>query len=174
VRLQAMQQRISVMIGNQQYNGETNSKFAPAKWVMRRLKQGKRRRKEFILVRRFHSRQWRGGTLPDIAQSSRIKQKGLLIMSSQAAPSFNEWVECCFTQGHRDFHSDYEGAEYDAYQQRERMFMCMDVVVLAGYITRLFNEPQFIVERFTDNQIADAVWFIFGIASSRLSHGASC
>lgn len=88
-------------------------------------------------------------------------------MREQAPPSFDEWVEYCFTQGYADFRS--ADIEDEAYVAREERFLGLDPVLLAGYIVRLFRAPSFIADRYTDEQIGQATWFLFGVASEYFS-----
>ena len=41
----------------------------------------------------------------------------------------------------------------------------MDPSLLTTYLTTLFESPSFVAERYTDNQIAEATWFLFGCGS---------
>ncbi|MFA9480387.1 hypothetical protein ACERK3_19115 [Phycisphaerales bacterium AB-hyl4] len=81
-------------------------------------------------------------------------------------PTFEEWVHYCFTQGYRDFHEDFKGSDHDACAERETRFLGFDSSVLADYIVRLFGNSDSLADGYTDDQIADGVWFIFGVASS--------
>lgn len=79
-------------------------------------------------------------------------------------PSFEEWVEYCFVHGQRDFNGTSKD-DPEAIQQLEKRFVLMDRAVVVGYLTRLFESPSFIADRYTDDQIADATWFLFGEGS---------
>ncbi|KAA0213595.1 MAG: hypothetical protein EDM82_12615 [Cyanobacteria bacterium CYA] len=70
----------------------------------------------------------------------------------------------CFTQGHGDFSGTTPDDE-DSVQAREARFFSMAPSLLTAYLTRLFESPSFVAERYTDNQIAEATWFIFGCGS---------
>jgi hypothetical protein len=90
-------------------------------------------------------------------------------MQDQAAPSFDEWVEYCFTKGESEFHSK---------AQRDRSYYAVSSLTVirpdlfprsqipldevARFLVRLFRAPGFIADRFTDDQICDGAWFIFG------------
>jgi len=90
-------------------------------------------------------------------------------MQEQATPSFDEWVEYCFTKGESEFHSK---------APRERSYYAVNSLTVirpdlfprsqipldevAGFLVRLFRAPGFIADRFTDDQICDGTWFIFG------------
>lgn len=95
-------------------------------------------------------------------------------MTSPQSPTFDQWVHYCFTQGR----SDFKGISPDgdaAREARESLFHGIDRTLLTTYLTRLFESPAFIVERYTDDQIADAVWFIFGCGSGyigEMRHGS--
>jgi len=77
-------------------------------------------------------------------------------------------VEYCFVHGQRDFNGTSK-EDPEAIQQREKRFVLMDRAVVVGYLTRLFESPSFIADRYTDDQIADATWFIFGDGSQFIS-----
>ena len=83
-------------------------------------------------------------------------------------PSFEEWVEYCFVHGQRDFNGTSKDSP-EAIEQRENRFLLMDRVLVVGYLTRLFEKPSFIADRYTDDQIADATWFLFGHGSQFIS-----
>jgi hypothetical protein len=80
-------------------------------------------------------------------------------------PSFDEWVDYCFTRGHADFHADDEGPDSRACAARIRRFVDLDPNCLADYVVRLFSDPSGIAGRYTDDQIGAATWFLFGVAS---------
>jgi hypothetical protein len=86
-------------------------------------------------------------------------------MQKVSTPSFDEWVEYCFTQGYPDFHSEYGSPGYDAVEARTERFVRLDPTVLATYMVQLFRSPGFVADRYSDDQIGDAVWFLFGCAS---------
>ncbi len=79
-------------------------------------------------------------------------------------PSFDEWVHYCFTHGQNDF-SGWGGL--GAQDERAR-FLSIDPGTLATYLTRLFESPTFSADKYTDDQIAKATWFLFGIGSAYL------
>lgn len=88
----------------------------------------------------------------------------ICLMTSQPPPTFEQWVTYCFTQGHGDF-SGTSPDDEEAVQAREARFFSMDPSLLTTYLTQLFESPSFVAERYTDNQIAEATWFIFGCGS---------
>lgn len=89
-------------------------------------------------------------------------------MSTHTPPSFDEWVHYCFTHGNDDFRGESGDSKADV-DERERRFLGIDPVLLAQHLTRLFESPGFIADRYTDAQIAGATWFFFGCASGYFS-----
>lgn len=88
----------------------------------------------------------------------------ILAMALANLPSFDDWCDYCFTQGHDDFSGcSPDGAE--AIEARTARFMGIEPQVLAEHLTRLFEAPGFIADRYTDTQIAKATWFLFGSGS---------
>lgn len=85
-------------------------------------------------------------------------------MADRSAPDFEQWVEFCFTTGPADF-ADHSGDSDDVVCEREAYFCELPPIVIANYLTRLFESPSFLIDRYTDDQIADATWFIFGTAT---------
>ncbi|MCA9277545.1 MAG: hypothetical protein H6815_02005 [Phycisphaeraceae bacterium] len=92
------------------------------------------------------------------------------LMCNDQTPTFEEWVEYCFTQGYADFSGYSEDIDTPAADVREIRFHRIHDETLTDYLIRLFVAPEFIADRYTDDQIADATWFLFGIASSYLHH----
>lgn len=90
-------------------------------------------------------------------------------MEKHPAPSFDDWVEYSFTQGYADFHFRYGSPGYEEAEDRAEKFCGFDPIVLADYITTLFISPGFIAQRYSDEQIADATWYLFGVESSYFS-----
>jgi hypothetical protein len=88
---------------------------------------------------------------------------------TSATPSFDEWVEYCFTQGYADFRLECGSPGYDEADSRAERFVGLDPRTLAGYLRRLFSAPAALAERYTDGQIAGATWFLFGCASEYFS-----
>ncbi len=88
------------------------------------------------------------------------------MMEKQPAPSFDDWVEYCFTQGNADFQFRYGSPGYEEVEKRIEKFCDLDPVVLADYTATLFGSPGFVAQRYSDEQIAEATWFLFGVASS--------
>lgn len=92
------------------------------------------------------------------------------MMEKHPAPSFDDWVEYCFTQGYADFNFGSGGSGYEEADVRADKFCCFDPIVLADYVTTLFGSPGFIAQRYSDQQIADATSYLFGLASSYFSY----
>jgi hypothetical protein len=86
-------------------------------------------------------------------------------MSDLPAPTFDEWVEYSFTHGHADFHAKPGSPDYDVSESRAGRFLVLRPEILARFVIRLFRAPAFIADRYDDDQIASAIWFLFGIAS---------
>lgn len=81
-------------------------------------------------------------------------------MTSSSLPSFDDWVEYCFARAYRDWWT-----RSDESSARVERFTVIEPRIIVQYITRLFRDPHFIADRFTDDQISGAVHFIFGISS---------
>lgn len=86
-------------------------------------------------------------------------------MGAFPPPPFEDWVEYCFTRGYADFSGDTDDPD-EVVEELEERFICMDPTALAQHLTRLFKAPSFIADRYSNDQIASATWFIFGCASS--------
>lgn len=86
-------------------------------------------------------------------------------MDLQPTPSFDEWVEYCFTKGDADFKFPCDSRDYKEVENRIQKYCSFDPIVLTTYLTKLFKSPGFIIKRFTADQIARATWFIFGLGS---------
>src|SRR6476619_7507169 len=86
---------------------------------------------------------------------------------SGSVPEFEEWIHYCFTQGHPDFMGE-SGDDQEVVWARQERFG-MDPITLNRYMTRLFRSPAFIADRYTDEQIARAIWFLFGVGSGYIS-----
>ncbi len=90
-------------------------------------------------------------------------------MERHPAPSLDDWVEYCFTQGYADSNFRDGSPGYEEANDRADMFCSFDPIVLADYVTRIFGSPGFITQRYSDQQIADATWYLFGFASGYFS-----
>lgn len=80
-------------------------------------------------------------------------------MSERGVPSFEEWVEYCFTRGCTD------SANWSEPTSIERLTTFVHGIhrgTLVSYMTRFFEAPGFAAERFDDEQLGRGVWFIFG------------
>ncbi|TVS07725.1 MAG: hypothetical protein EA423_03420 [Phycisphaerales bacterium] len=75
-------------------------------------------------------------------------------------PTFEAWLEYCFTRGLADFH----GQSPDAADERITRFEGYSPAI-GGHILRLFESPAVLADRFTDAQLADGVRYIFGTPS---------
>lgn len=82
-----------------------------------------------------------------------------------AIPGFQEWAEYCFTLGHADFHATGDKAA----GERHGRFTRLEARTAVEYLTRLFEAPEWIAEKYSDQQIADGIWFIFGVGSMHLA-----
>ena len=89
-------------------------------------------------------------------------------MTAGPLPSFDEWIWYCFEQGPKDDRTSYGSPGYEDVESRNQRFLCQDPPVgitpriLAEYAIRLFRAPGFVVDRYSDEQIGAAIWFIFG------------
>ena len=108
------------------------------------------------MVRRQH-----GGAGVDLTRTAGT----LTFMPGDREPGFDEWVDYCFTRGYSDFHADWEGPDAAELEAREDRFLRLDPPLLASHMIKLLESPEFIVDRYADDQIGDAVWFLFGVAS---------
>jgi hypothetical protein len=79
-------------------------------------------------------------------------------------PSFEEWVDECFRHKRPESGTYYSGfvptanVEYDHDELAGEIY----APLLAAYMTRLFDAPGFIANRFTDDEIAAGTHFLFG------------
>ena len=89
----------------------------------------------------------------------------MLAHMDEPTPSFEEWETYCFTQGCADFNAKPTHHGYNESELRLERFTTFDPRTLAEYISRLFRNPSALAERYTDDQIGDATWFLFGVAS---------
>lgn len=85
-------------------------------------------------------------------------------MSWSVQPSFDQWVQYAFTKAVDDFW-ERSGDVEDVVRFREASFLDLDPVCVTEYLTRLFESPAFIADRYSNDQIADATSFLFGIGS---------
>lgn len=85
---------------------------------------------------------------------------------AEQIPTFEEWVEDCFTYANQDFrnYGEAEGEEFAAIEARGQRFAIPNPS-LTEYAIRLFSDPGFIADQYTDEQIAEATWFLFGTGS---------
>lgn len=90
-------------------------------------------------------------------------------MAHSTPPSFEEWVEYCFAQAYRDW-SGQSTDEPEVIEARERRFVWEAAPWIADNLARLFESPAFLADRYSDEQIADATWFVFGISSQYIAH----
>ncbi|NUQ52027.1 MAG: hypothetical protein HUU19_04940 [Phycisphaerales bacterium] len=82
-------------------------------------------------------------------------------MSESSPPSFEEWVEYCFTKAYDDC-EDYMNEEAS---DRVARFVSLESPMLVSYLTTLFESPVFLADRYAPDSIAKALWFIFGTKS---------
>lgn len=82
--------------------------------------------------------------------------------ASEESHAFEDWLDYCFTQGFDDFHgrspdpdaADERVAKFEGYSPR-----------IGEHILRLFESPAILSGRFTDDQLAGGVRYIFGTPS---------
>lgn len=89
-------------------------------------------------------------------------------MQTSSNLHFDDWVHYCFTKGHLDF-SGTSGDPADVVEQRSSQFSRIDAPTLAQYLTALFEAPEFVADKYTDDQIAAATWYVFGVATCYIS-----
>lgn len=82
-------------------------------------------------------------------------------------PSFDEWVAYCFEYGLADFYAfaKSSGSVQAEIEAREEHFQRIDSLTLTEYAIKLFSSPAFVADRYSDEQITGAIWFIFSIPS---------
>lgn len=85
-------------------------------------------------------------------------------MGTSVPPSFDDWVRYSFTKAADDFWDRSHDAE-DVVRSREALFLDIEATCITQYLTRLFESPAFIANRYSDDQVADATSFLFGIGS---------
>ena len=85
-------------------------------------------------------------------------------MAALNPPSYEEWVDECFRYKRPELGTYYTGfvpTEKVAYDHDE-LTGEIYAPLLAAYMTRLFEAPGFIADRFTDDEIAGGTHFLFG------------
>ncbi len=83
--------------------------------------------------------------------------------------SFDEWVHDCFTQ------EDEEGAEQfspvnQSNEDQELLLSSTPHMIDTTFLTRLFESPGFVADRYSREQIAACIWYIFGVRSDMMYH----
>jgi hypothetical protein len=82
-------------------------------------------------------------------------------------PTFEAWVDYCFVQGSADFNRTTEYTKQELAVHRERWGPASNITnkPLAEYLIQLFESPGWIQRKYTQQQIAEGIWFIFGLGS---------
>lgn len=80
-------------------------------------------------------------------------------------PTFEEWVEYCFTQKPAKRASELTWAEHQAAQELEERYGNIPPSCVAEYLSQLFRAPAWVAERYSDDAIGAGTWFLFGPAS---------
>ncbi len=125
----------------------------PTEWVASRVSDPMRRRyaRNSLLIRiHLEDKLARREQCP---MSRRSHEK---IPPPEPDELFDEWVRYCFESG-------FDAANGDA--DEDPRFETIEPVLLARRLNRLFLKPAFLAERFSDVDLARAIWFIFGIDS---------
>lgn len=78
-------------------------------------------------------------------------------------PTFEDWVDYVFTFGYPDF-AGTSNLDDESQLARQLRYQLQPMVEIE-YLTRLFEAPAFVADRFSDQQIGEATWFIFGVGS---------
>ncbi|MEM9420618.1 MAG: hypothetical protein AAGA25_16445 [Planctomycetota bacterium] len=89
-------------------------------------------------------------------------------MSDRGLPTHREWVDYCFTQGYSDFHRYGEATgeeEEEAILKREQRFVSVPPLWVTEQIIELQTNPVILIDRYSQSQIADGIWFIYGVGS---------
>lgn len=86
-------------------------------------------------------------------------------MVTEDFEKFEAWVEYCFTSGYADFmrSSSPNDSFFEAKEARHEAFTQMSAARVVAHMIRLFEDPGVIVDKYDEQQIGDATWFIFGI-----------
>ena len=79
---------------------------------------------------------------------------------TSVSPSYEEWIEFCFKDGY---------AWFNGKREVNPKFEIDNPVLVTEYLTRLFENPAFIAQRYDRHEIAEAIWFIFGVGSGYCS-----
>ncbi len=82
-------------------------------------------------------------------------------MDQNAEPSFSDWVEYCFTLGVIDSKEELNGDDEVEYRRSCYVYN-LNTSTLVEYIVRLFDAPEFIAGRYSRDQIASGIQFLFG------------
>lgn len=84
------------------------------------------------------------------------------LLMSQPPPTFDAWLNYCFTLGHSDFNAS---SDDPAQQTRIDTFLHLPPPTLAAYIAQLFETAAALHPRFTPDQLGEGTWFLFGCGS---------
>ena len=81
-------------------------------------------------------------------------------------PTFDDWLTYAFTRGYDDFHGHNPPPEPDS-EEEARLYACQEPepVLLAEFLGQLMDAPRILIDRFDRTQIANGIWYLFGIAS---------
>lgn len=71
-------------------------------------------------------------------------------------PPFAAWVDYCFKDGYAAFHG---------HKKEKREMLDIAPVPLAEYLAQLFENPESLIESYTEDELADGIWFACGVGS---------
>lgn len=74
-------------------------------------------------------------------------------------PPFEEWSRYCFTLGRADSRDLSMDPVIEA---RAACYCRLDPEILTKYLTRLFKSSASLADKYSDQQLTDATWFVFG------------
>jgi hypothetical protein len=84
-------------------------------------------------------------------------------------PTFEEWVINAF-MGKPWMREEYFGGEKrpsgSPFTAAWGDYYCPNAAILAEYMARLFEQPEYLAQEYTAEQLDAAFWFIFGVQSS--------
>ena len=80
---------------------------------------------------------------------------------------FDAWIDYCFTRGYDDFRRgrDVTGDYIEPHSSNATWPHHVSALLITDFLIRLFSDPRDLAERYTDQQLAAGIWFIFSVAS---------
>ena len=80
-------------------------------------------------------------------------------MAEHGETTYYGWIEYAFTRGYAEFNDP------ETFALHPDRYLVLELAVVAEYMHRFCCDPPPVNTMFSDDQIADGIWFLFGIAS---------